>query len=412
MELTQRIKQRLREVDDWNSVIDELEADAAAAGDESAQSAAFFDLARACEDVFLDKQRAMQCYQKAFKLDQKNLAALRRARLIYHESGQLEMVTRLMGLELKANRDPDLAGELNYAYGTAQLNLGQIDTARGFLEAATSADPNNETYQERFQETLYDRNNWQLGLDTIYDQLQAMTGESDPLAAKVENKGPHLSAVYMKAVRILQQEAPEDERLMPLIFKALDAHPLNEEAGFLAETLLSAGGHLQHIQKLQDRRLSLVQDDQERLALLRRFALVWQTRLGSPEMATYFHHQALDLAYESGSFGGSDGSTEWHMAAYRQLVQQADASGQADSLIPLAERALGAVTDPVEKAILALQAGELAWRKFNDQEIAGKFLREAVSAAPDHPLIAEFQSTVGPLEPAGDQAPAAPEPEP
>ena len=105
--------------------MDQLEAEAGAVADKAAQSAAFFELARACEDVFLDKAKAMQCYQRAFKLDQSNLKALAHARTIYQEMAHLEMVTRLMGLELKANQDPALAPALNYAYGTAQLNLRQ-----------------------------------------------------------------------------------------------------------------------------------------------------------------------------------------------------------------------------------------------------------------------------------------------
>ena len=255
MELTQRIKQRLREVDDWSTVVDELEAEAGAASDKAEQSKAFFELARVCEDVFLDKARAMQSYQKAFKLDQSNLEALRRARQIYATMANLEMVTRLMGLELKANRDETLAGSLHYDYGTAQLNLRNLEEAKQHLGAATEADPHNETYLARFQETLYDRSNWELGLETVYAQLTALTGESDPLGAKVTGRGQQLSALYMKAARVLQQESPEDGRLLPLLFKALEADPKNEEAGYLAETLLAAAGQLQHIQKLQDRRV-------------------------------------------------------------------------------------------------------------------------------------------------------------
>ena len=131
MELTQRIKNRLREVHDWNSVIDELETEAGAAAEPGAQSGALFDVARACEEIFLDKARAMQCYQRAFKLDQSNLAALEHARQIYQQMAHLEMVTRLMGLELKSNQDPERAPALNYAYGRAMLNMGDVDTANG-----------------------------------------------------------------------------------------------------------------------------------------------------------------------------------------------------------------------------------------------------------------------------------------
>src|SRR5690606_35146425 len=152
------------------------EQEASSLPEASQQSAALYELARSCEDVLLDKARAMQCYQKAFKLDQTNLLSLECAREIYREMAHLEMVTRLMGLELRANKDPDRAPALNYAYGTAMLNQGQIDAAKDFLAAAANAEPDNVQYQARFQETLYDRNNWQFAFDNILMQLSAMTG--------------------------------------------------------------------------------------------------------------------------------------------------------------------------------------------------------------------------------------------
>src|SRR5262245_14042210 len=123
MELTQRIKQRLREVEDWNAVVEELTAEAEATEDKAEQSKPFFELARACEGFFLDKARAMDCYQRAFKLDQRNLSALRHARQIYQEMAHLQMVTKLMGLELKLNQDPAMLPALNYDLGRALLNM-------------------------------------------------------------------------------------------------------------------------------------------------------------------------------------------------------------------------------------------------------------------------------------------------
>jgi hypothetical protein len=55
MEVTTRIKSRLTEVTEWNGVIDEFESQASSAGSAQAQSAAFFQLAQACEGIFLDK---------------------------------------------------------------------------------------------------------------------------------------------------------------------------------------------------------------------------------------------------------------------------------------------------------------------------------------------------------------------
>ncbi|MCA9699847.1 MAG: hypothetical protein KC431_20145, partial [Myxococcales bacterium] len=288
MEVTQRIKARLKQVQDWNAVIDEMEQEAAGLPDASSQSHALFELARTCEDTLLDKARAMQCYQKAFKLDQSNVIALERARRIYHDMAHLEMVIKLMGLELRLNQDPARAASLNYAFGSAKLNSGQIDEAKTYLGAAANDEPGNVVYQARFQETLYDRSNWNFGLETVLDQLRALTGSDDPLAAEVAGRGAQIAALFMRGARILQQEQPDDPRLLPMLFKALDAEPTDEEAAFVCETLLASGGHLQHIQQLQDRRASLIADDGDRARLLTEFGNIWQVRLQNPDMAAYF----------------------------------------------------------------------------------------------------------------------------
>jgi hypothetical protein len=130
MEVTTRIKSRLTEVTEWNGVIDEFESQASSAGTPQAQSAAFFQLAQACEGIFLDKAKAMTFYQTAVKRDRENLFALQQARSIYQQMANLEMVIKLMALELRANKDPNRAPALNYAYGRALLNLRQVDNAR------------------------------------------------------------------------------------------------------------------------------------------------------------------------------------------------------------------------------------------------------------------------------------------
>ena len=393
MEVTQRIKARLKQVQDWSSVVDELEREAEAIGDGVEQSRALFELARACEDVLLDKARAMQFYQRALKADRSNLAALACAREIYREMANLEMVTRLMGLELNTNQDPERAPGLNYAYGTAMLNLGHLDKAKDFLSAASTAEPGNPTYQSRFQETLYDRANWEFALSNILEQLTALTGVDDPLEADVAGRGPQLGTLYLRAARILQQEAGDDPRLLQLLFKALDADPLDEEAAFMAETALANGGHLQTIQQLQDRRASLIDDLATRARLLTHFGNIWQVRLQNPEMAAYFYRQALELAYADRSAGFTG-----HLAAFRAIKDAAANSGELDGILPLAERGLGLLDDPDEATVIALQAGELAWRGANDLDTARRLLGFAAQRAPDHPVVTEFESTVGGLE--------------
>jgi golgin subfamily B member 1 len=401
MDITQRIKSRLTQVTDWASIVDQLEAEAASLDGGPAQSAATFELARAAEDVILDKARAMPLYQKAFKLDQTNLLALQHAREIYQEMASLDMVTRLMGLELRANQDPSRAVALNYAYGTATLNQRNIDTAKGFLEAAVTAAPDDKRAAARLAEVRYDRANWEAELASRLAEVSALVG-GDALAADVQRAGWDTSCAYMRCARILQQENPADPRVLPLVFKALDADPHNEEAGFIAELVLAAGGHLQHIQKLMDRRANLVERPAARLELLLHFASVWQVRLNNPQMSAYFYRQALELAYGEGFFG------PWHLAAYRAVKRQAQESGQAEGIVELADKALAAMSDPVDRAILALEAGELAWQANKDVDTARRLLVIANQAAPDHPTVQSFTAQLGLGSPAPD-ATSAPE---
>src|SRR5690606_3398908 len=133
----------------------------------------------------------------------------------------------------------------------------------------------------------------------------------------------------LRGARILQQEAPDDARLLPMLFKALDAQPTDQEAAFMAETILAAGGHLQHIQQLQDRRASLIADPAERVRLLAHFGDIWQVRLQNQEMAAYFYRQALEIAYEdpAAAFPG-------HLAAFRSVKTAGAESGLIDGIVP------------------------------------------------------------------------------
>ena len=398
MEVTTRIKSRLTEVTEWNGVIDEFESQASSAGSAQAQSAAFFQLAQACEGILLDKARAMTFYQTAVKRDRENLLALQQARSIYQQMANLEMVIKLMALELRANRDPARAPILNYAYGRALLNLRQVDNARPYLEAAASAESRNTEYQDRFQETLYDRGNWQFALQNIYNQLAALTAQSDPLAANVENAGHTLSTLFLRAARILQQEAPDDQRLLPLLFKALDADPLSYEAAYVAETMLAAGGHLQHIQKLQDRRVALIQEPADKVAILRDFALIWQVRLNNADMASYFYRQALEYAYSIGGETLRDPQGgDWHLGAFYLLKKTAERTGSAEGLVELGARGLSVISDPIDAALIAITSGEIAWKLRNDVETARSLLGWAASVASNHPILREFTASHGPI---------------
>ena len=110
-------------------------------------------------------------------------------------------------------------------------------------------------------------------------------------------------------------------------------------------------------------------------------------------MAAYFFRQVLELLYADESYRSFPG----HVAAFRTLKEQAGETGQLDGLIPLAERALQVIQEESDSTMLALEAGELAWRYVKDVDAAKRLLARAAKHAPTHPVVAEFESTVGKL---------------
>src|SRR6201981_3580458 len=139
MELRQEIKQRLRTARSWPSLIEELQREVDQVEPKEVKAQRLYELGQLCEDVFLRKDRAMVHYQAAFKLSPSDARALERARAIYREMGNLEMVATLLGLELKVTQDPTRRALIEGRWGITLIDLGKRDQAVAHLEEAEKA---------------------------------------------------------------------------------------------------------------------------------------------------------------------------------------------------------------------------------------------------------------------------------
>src|SRR3954451_22269716 len=134
MELRQEMKQRLRSARSLPGLIEELEREVEQVDGKEQKAARLFELGELCEDYFLRKDRAMVHYQAAFKLSPQDARALERARQIYREMGNLEMVSTLLGLELKVTQDPQRRSTIEGRWGITLIDLGKRDPALQHLE--------------------------------------------------------------------------------------------------------------------------------------------------------------------------------------------------------------------------------------------------------------------------------------
>src|SRR5262249_6363702 len=153
--------------------------------------------------------------------------------------------------------------------------------------------------------------------------------------------------------------------------RALLGYDLNdEEANFLLERVLSARGEWEAIVDLHERRAQTPGAD--RAGLYRRFASVWGLRWNDAARSAAFYGKALEAYYQNGveQFPG-------HVAAFEFLRDVHAQSGDWEPLLELAELGLRAQIDDADKAILAAQAGAVAWKGMGDTAKAKIYFAQA-----------------------------------
>ncbi|HZS42590.1 MAG TPA: hypothetical protein VFF06_37425, partial [Polyangia bacterium] len=281
MELRLEIKQRLRSARSWPSLIEELEREVEQIEPKEAKAARLFELGELCEDLFLRKDRAMVHYQAAFKLSPQDARALERARQIYREMGNLEMVATLLGLELKVTQDPERRALVEGKWGMALLDLGKRDQALPHLEAAAQARPDDRELADALAAANYDREDW-LGQ---VERLQKQAEQSDSsLAARI----------HLRVARIYRLEGITDAAYIEALQRVVANDPQNEQANFLLEGALGAAKQFDEIVKLHDKRAYACADEREQADLYRGFASMWALRWNDVDRSARFYGQALE----------------------------------------------------------------------------------------------------------------------
>ena len=101
-----------------------------------------FAVGKAYEDRLYNPERAISCYQRAFKQDPAFTEPLHHARQIYAHADQWSTVARLYTIELKVVREPRARARLLKELGNVQMErLGERDAAIASFREAVALDP-------------------------------------------------------------------------------------------------------------------------------------------------------------------------------------------------------------------------------------------------------------------------------
>ncbi len=386
MDLQERLSY-LENARDWQALVDELEK-AIPGTSESAQKAGFhLKLGRVLEGKFLLGVKALKHFQDAYKLNPALLESLSAARSIYWDLGKLNMVQKLLELELKAQQGPE-ASTLLLELGDVLCDVGDYDKATAtYARSLAASGGANKDASASLEDVQAESGSWQ-------QQVAALlrTGHDAPDAAA-------RTRAFLRAARIARRFAPDE--VGEMLAKAYAADPTSKQAATLYEGAMVEQGQGEILEATQLELLTMVEDRKERAKLALLFGTRWVGRHQNVEVGTRFLEEALKLD------PAQEGAFNFVRDAYGKK------GGDWNRVLTVAEEALKATSGNGDATFLLVQQGTIAWRELGDLMKARTVFQRLGSIAPEHPTLRAFEAQIGEsLAPRGEGSPPSAVPTP
>ncbi len=390
MQLRDQVAKRLRNARIWGGLLEELEKEIERIEGKENRAAALFELGELCEEFFLRKDRAMAHYQQAFKQNPQQPRALTRARQIYREMGNLEMVATLLGLEMKVSGDAERKKESERLLGETLLDAREREKARPHLEGASRNWPGDADIADALAATNYDREDWLSEAERLMGAGRAKQGSDPAMAARI----------WFRAARIFHIEAKTDPQFEECLRAVIALQPQHEMANFLLEKILAEQSRFDEIVALQEKRIESLADVQAKIDLSKRIGNMWLLRWKDKERAARFYGRSLNLTYR----GTVDASKAFpgHLAAFNMLREVLGPKGDWAPLLNYAELGSFAPMADADRAALMVQAGRMAWRDMGDAATARNFFAEVGRVFPENEELQAYVAEFG--DPAAEAA--------
>lgn len=382
MEQAERLSY-LENVRDWQTLVEELERGISGAG-QNAQKAAFhLQLGRVLEKKFLAGVKALKHFQDAYKLNPALLEALAEARGIYWDLGKLNMVQKLLELELKAVQGAE-ASKLLVELGDVLSDLGDNDKATAtYARALAASGGDNKEASACLEDVQAESGSWE-------GQVAALLRAANDAAAAAKGR------LLVRAARIARRFAPNE--MTAMLSRAYGANPHSREVAALYEGALAEHGELARLEQEQQGMLKEIDDRMTRARLALVFGTRWVSRHQNADVGARFLEEALKL----------DPTQDGAFFFLREVYGKK--GGDWDRVLTLAEEAMTHAGENGDATFLLAQAGTIAWREMGNLIRAKNVFARLASAHPDHPQLRAFEAQIG--EKLGDGAVAAAAPAP
>ncbi|MGA7124127.1 MAG: tetratricopeptide repeat protein, partial [Polyangiaceae bacterium] len=368
MELEERLSY-LENVRDWPSLVDELEKGIASSSAGPAKAQFHLKLGRVLETKFLAGVKALKHFQDAYKLNPALTESLAAARSVYWDLGKLNMVQKLLELELKAAGESPQAASLFLELGDVFCDQGEwTKAATAYARSLALAEGKNPEASACLEDVQADASTWQEHLGQL---LRSANDEGDP-AAKARK--------LLRASRVARRFAPDEAEDM--LSRAYASYAADRQVAALYEGILVDGGRAEALEQAQRQILQLSSNRRARASLAIAFGTRWVLRHQNLEIGARFLEEALRIDADS------EGAFLFLREAYGKKA------GDWDRVLTIAEEAAIRAEDSHNPFLLA-QAGTIAWRQLGNLIRARLSFERLSAVAPEHPQLRAFEAQIG-----------------
>ena len=370
MDLQQRLS-NLENHQDWYGLVEALTEALNVASDNAVKAELHLHLGRVLHVHFLQGVKALKHFQDAYKLNPALIVALAEAGQVYAELGKLNMVQKLLELQLKVASDPSDTARLSKELGNVLCDEGLHDRAAAIYATALEiVQGSGSELSELLADAQTTDTQWQ---DRVASILRLAHATNDA-AAKSE--------AFTRAARIARRFAPDEAEGM--LTQAYVSSFRNLSAVALLENVLVETGRAETILRVQLSAIDSMADELKADAFLE-FGARWALRHQNVEVAGQFLTEAFrrNPTLAQTIIYLRDHADEWPTGHQGIL-------GTVDSVIELQTPAYEA------RGTLAV-AGLIAWQNLNDTVRAQLYFGRLAALDAAHPVLVAFQQQVGQL---------------
>ena len=281
MDLEQRLKQ-LESQHDFYGIVEALEQGLGSTQDATLKADIHFRLGRVLHTQFLQGVRALKHFQDAYKLNPSLFDALSEARGIYWELGKLNMVQKLLELQLKTAADARVKHALYRELGDVLCDVGEYErAAEAYAKALQNSEGNPGDVGERLLDAQVGEAEWQ-------ERISSLLQSAHEATTAVES-----SAYFLRAARIARRFATPDYE--NLLAQAYAVDPSNASAAALYEGLLVEAQRTEAILETQREALRRIDSPTGKADASFRFGARWALRHQNLEVGAQFLEESLRL---------------------------------------------------------------------------------------------------------------------